>query len=206
MYNKTPPSSPAERFAIAFVDGQNLYHCAKEAFGYEHPNYDVGKLAAAVCLASGWKLTQVRFYTGVPPKERNRWWHEYWARKKTRMVRSRVEVYTRPLRYSSELLEDGTTTYVPREKGIDVRIAIDMLTLGIKKAYDVALVFSQDQDLAEVAKELRDLAGRQQRWIKMASAYPVGPGTDNARGINGTDWIKINRETYDACLDPADPP
>jgi hypothetical protein len=118
------------------------------------------------------------------------------------MVRSRVEVYTRPLRYSPELLEDGTTIYVPREKGIDVRIAIDVMTLALKKAYDVALVFSQDQDLHEVAREVREIARKQNRWVKMASAYPVGAGTTNARGINDTDWITIDLAIYDACLDP----
>jgi uncharacterized LabA/DUF88 family protein len=197
------PDPPPDPHAIAFFDGQNLYHCAKEAFGYEYPNYEVRKLAEAVCKARGWKLTQVRFYTGVPPKERNLWWHEYWAKKKLRMSRSSVEVYTRPLRYTPELLEDGNTRYIPREKGIDVRIAIDVMTLAFKKAYDVALVFSQDQDLHEVAREIRDFALKQNRWIKMASAYPVGDGTANARGINDTDWIVIDKATYDACLDPA---
>ena len=93
-------------------------------------------------------------------------------------------------------------TYVPREKGIDLRIAIDVMTLAFRKVYDVALVFSQDQDLSEVARELRDIASKQNRWIKMASAYPVGSGTDNARGINGADWIRIDQGIYDSCLDP----
>lgn len=202
MHNKnTAADAPAEPHAIAFIDGQNLYHCAKEAFGYEHPNYDVRKLAEAVCAARGWKLTQVRFYSGIPPRDRSPWWHEYWAKKKTRMVRSRVEVYTRPLRYTTELLEDGNTIYVPREKGIDVRIAIDVMTLAFGKHYDVALVFSQDQDLSEVAKEIREFARKQARWIKMASAYPVGSGTTNSRGINDTDWIQIDQTMYDTCLD-----
>jgi uncharacterized LabA/DUF88 family protein len=196
--------APATPYAIAFIDGQNLYHCAKEAFGYEFPNYDPRKLAETVCAQRGWKLTQVRFYSGVPPKDRNPWWHEYWSRKKTRMVRAGVEVFTRPLRYAAEFLEDGTTRYIPREKGIDVRIAIDVLTLAIKKSYDVAVIFSQDQDLAEVAKELRDIAFRQNRWLKVASAYPVGSGTDNSRGINGSDWIRLSKGDYDACIDPAE--
>ena len=38
----------------------------------------------------------------------------------------------------------------------------------------------------------------------MASAFPFSPASPNRRGINGTDWIKIDRATYDACLDPND--
>ena len=36
---------PSDKRAIAFVDGQNLFRCAKTAFGYTYPNYDVQSLA-----------------------------------------------------------------------------------------------------------------------------------------------------------------
>ena len=91
-----------------------------------------------------------------------------------------------------------------QEKGIDVRIALDIIRATLQNACDVCLVFSQDQDLSEVADEVRIIAREQGRWIKMASAFPVSPTAKNTRGINGTDWIKIDRKTYDACIDPND--
>jgi len=36
---------PATKRTIAFIDGQNLYHSVREAFGYTYPNYDVQMLA-----------------------------------------------------------------------------------------------------------------------------------------------------------------
>jgi len=42
------------------------------------------------------------------------------------------------------------------------------------------------------------------RWVKIASAFPFSPTTHNKRGVNSTDWIRIDRATYDACLDPHD--
>ena len=93
---------------------------------------------------------------------------------------------------------------VGQEKGVDVRLALDIVSLAYQKAFDVALVFSQDQDLSEVADEIRQIAKQQIRWIKMASAFPFSPASPNRRGINGTDWIKIDRATYDACLDSRD--
>ncbi len=33
-------SEPPVKRAIAFVDGQNLFHAARKAFGYTYPNYD----------------------------------------------------------------------------------------------------------------------------------------------------------------------
>jgi hypothetical protein len=44
----------------------------------------------------------------------------------------------------------------------------------------------------------------QNRWIKVASAFPSSPTSINRRGIERTDWIRIDRATYDACLDRRD--
>ena len=103
-------------------------------------------------------------------------------------------------------LPDGSTfTFLHgEEKGIDVRIALDVIGMAVRNEYDVAIVFSQDQDLSEVADEIRVIARQQNRWIRMACAYPVSPTISNKRGINGTQWIKIDRRTYDACLDIKD--
>ena len=76
--------------------------------------------------------------------------------------------------------------------------------LFLHTRYDVALIFSQDQDLSEVADEVRSISAAQDRWIKLACAFPVSPTYDNTRGINKTDWIEIDRAVYDACLDPTD--
>ncbi len=73
--------------------------------------------------------------------------------------------------------------------------------MAIKKEYDVAVVFSQDQDFSEVADEVRLIGTEQKRWVQVASAYPVSPTFRNGRGINRTNWIKIDRTTYQACLD-----
>jgi len=111
----------------------------------------------------------------------------------------------RYLKYRSQTvkLADGsaTTILVGQEKGIDVRLALDVVRLARENKYDVAVIFSQDQDLSEVAMEVRSIAREQDRWIKLACAYPVSPTSVNRRGITGTDWIHIDRATYDACLD-----
>src|SRR5678815_4039420 len=90
------------------------------------------------------------------------------------------------------------------EKGIDVRLAIDVIRLGHKREYDVAVIFSRDQDLSEVADEIREIGIDQNRWIKVVSAYPYSPAVKTFRGINKTQWIKIERAAYDACIDRRD--
>ena len=69
---------------------------------------------------------------------------------------------------------------------------------------DVAVLFSQDQDLAEVAREIRDISRTQGRWVKIVSAFPYGGRATSTRGIDGTDWFRMDRAFYDACLDPRD--
>ncbi len=124
------------------------------------------------------------------------------------MGRQGVIVYSRPLRYRkrTKRLPDGTQhSFLTREeKGIDVRIALDVIALAHRCEYDVALVMSQDQDLSEVAEEIRTIAREQRRWIKIACAFPQSSDSRNRRGINKTDWIRINRKLYDQCRDLRD--
>lgn len=193
--------------AIAFFDGQNLFHCAKAAFGHRFPNYDPVLLARAVCASRGWVCQEVRFYTGIPDKADDPFWNHFWVAKGAQMGREGVHVFTRPLRYRNKQvrLPDGSIhTYLDGdEKGIDVRIALDVIRLAHYDAYDAAILFCRDQDLSEVAEEIRLIAQERRRWIKIASAYPYSPAC-KFRGIDKTDWIRLSRDLYDQCLDTRD--
>lgn len=199
---------PRDKRAVAFVDGQNLYHHAKAAFGHHHPNYDPIKLLAAICQSQGWQPSGVRFYTGIPSAVHAPMWNGYWANRLLSMSRSGILVTKRPIRYHEETiaLPDGTTRKVitPQEKGIDVRLALDVVRLARQNQFDVAVIFSQDQDLAEVVQEVKETARLVDRWIKVACAYPIGPRATSPRGINGADWVQMDQAFYDACLDPHD--
>jgi len=199
---------PEEKRVYVFIDGQNLYHAVKKAFGYTYPNYDPLALSKAVCQVPDFSLKKVNFYTGVPKKSIDPLWHGFWERKIVEMGKRGVRTFTRPLRYTEEKVNtpDGkeTTVIVGREKGVDVRIALDLVRMARHNLFDVALIFSQDQDLSEVANEVREISKEHDRWIKVACAFPVSPVVDNPRGINGTDWIPVDRKLYDSCLDPID--
>lgn len=203
-----PSTEPKVKKAVVFIDGQNLHYAVKNAFGYAYPNYDVKLLAEKICLNQGWKLEQIRFYTGIPDVNDDSLWHNFWTRKLAVMGQKGVIIFSRKLRYRNQTIKlpDGTThTFlVGQEKGVDVRIALDIIRLTRENACDVCLVLSQDQDLSEVADEVRVIAQEQKRWIKMASAFPVSPTAKNTRGINKTDWIRIDRKLYDHCIDKND--
>lgn len=201
-------NEPKIKKAIVFVDGQNLFHTVKKAFGYTYPNYDVKLLAEKICLSQGWKVKEIYFYTGIPSEDNDRERAAFWNNKLAYMGRRKINIFTRVLKYTPKLgeLPDGTleAIQVGREKGIDIRIALDVIKLARKKTYDVALIFSQDQDLSEVAEEIREIAIEQKRWIKIASAFPVDASYKNKRGIDKTDWIGFDKKLYDSCIDPND--
>jgi uncharacterized LabA/DUF88 family protein len=201
-------AEPSVKRATAFFDGQNLFHAAKEAFGYPHPDYDPQALAQSVAAVHGWTLVETRFYTGIPDPATNPRWSGFWQRRLAVLGTRGVVLFTRSLKYRNQtftLPEGGTAVaLVGQEKGVDVRIALDIVRLAREERYDVALVFSQDQDLSEAAVEIREIAAAQDIWIKIASAFPFSPTSHNTRGINRTDWIRIDRATYDACRDQTD--
>ena len=202
------PVEPATKRAIAFIDGQNLFYGVKEAFGYTYPNYDVAALFNRLCAEKGWQATQVRFYTGIPDKADNPFWNHFWTSKLAMLGKKGAHVFSRALRYRNQTvrLPDGSTfTFlVGQEKGVDVRLALDFVRLARQNMYDVAIIFSQDQDLTEAVGEVKQIASANNRWIKVASAYPLSPTSRNRRGIDKTDWITIDRKTYDVCIDPRD--
>ncbi|MFI5341433.1 MAG: NYN domain-containing protein [Candidatus Methylomirabilales bacterium] len=202
------PPEPAVKRTVAFIYRQNLFHAARESFGYTYPNFDVLALARLICQRQGWQLGLGHFYTGIPDPADDPFWNYFWQHKLAMLGRQGVTVYSRPLRYRNRRirLPDGTEhTYLAgEEKGIDVRIALDVVRMAHWGEYDVALVFSQDQDLSEVAEEVRTIAKEHDRWLKIACAYPLSPTTRNRRGINKTDWIPIDRAMYDLCLDLRD--
>ena len=189
---------------LVLIDGQNLYHLAKIAWGkagerassrYYWPSYDVEKLASA--LASKFpdrRLAEIRFYTGVPDPRRggkHRMWYGFWNSKLRRLWRRGVHVYR-------GRVNNG------QEKGVDVSLAIDLVQATHEQRYETAIIVSQDWDFGPAVALAKDVAKSQSREIRIESAFPVGPGSRSIRGVPGTKWVPIDKATYDACFDPTD--
>jgi len=135
--------------AIAFFDGQNLFAAARDAFGFTTPSYGVPRLAQAIALQRGWDLIETRFYTGTSNRQESPRLHHHWTLRLRRMRAEGVVVTARPLRHRRRRarLDDGEAVEftVLEEKGIDVRIALDVVRAVLAGSCDVVLLFSQDQ-------------------------------------------------------------
>jgi uncharacterized LabA/DUF88 family protein len=185
---------PEEKYAVAFIDGSNMRHSARTAFGEAFANFNPLALAETVCADQGWTLAGVHLYLGVPDIRVSEDAHYALVKRCARWRRQGVKVFTRTL------LEDAGGGV--REKGIDVRLALDAIELYRKGAYNVALIFSQDQDFAELASEIKSLARQDNRWVQVASAFPE-KGT-NRNGVHGTLPIAVGQESFARVLDSAE--
>jgi uncharacterized LabA/DUF88 family protein len=201
---------PAALRVCAFVDGYNLFKSVKACFQYPKPNYDIKKLVEAVLrMAPNRQLVSAHFYIGIPTHiddaQSNRWW----TRKLAAMGRSGVRVETRNLkRRELRIHLEGLVKLdktVPRliEKGIDLKIGLDMVRLARNSTYDVGILFSRDGDLVEAVAEVQSIAAEQKRTVILECAYPVAPGVD-ARPIHRTTPREITKAIYDQCIDPTD--
>lgn len=182
---------------IVFIDGQNLYHLARTAWAdatglsrYTWPSYDVAKLARALTnRVAGRTLVGTWFYTGVPASGR---WHEFWTNKLRKMTGDGITVYK------------GRINPGGQEKGVDVRLALDIVDLTHKKVYECGIIVSQDWDFGSAVVLARSIALDQGRSLVFESSFPYDNGNTSRRGIPGTKWVHIDKAVYDSCHDPTD--
>ena len=60
----------------------------------------------------------------------------------------------------------------------------------------------RDQDFYEVAKDVRSISQKAKSMDKNCECFSVGNKHGKKIGIEGTDWIEIDRKMYDECIDP----
>ena len=87
---------------------------------------------------------------------------------------------------------------------MDVSLAIDLIQATHESRYETAIIVSQDSDFGPAVRLAKQIAKDQGRVLEFESHFPVGPGSHARRGIPGTTWRTIEKETYDACQDPRD--
>ena len=185
---ESPPISSAARRprVVAFIDGQNLYRAALTAYGSSHKEarYDVLALAESVAASQQMGVvTDVYFYTGIHSTKKPAL-REFWLRKLAAMGRqtnetgATVHPWSRQLQYTREetTRPDGTKDewFSGHEKGVDIRLALDMIRVARQGKADSMLLFSQDQDFVDAVREARMIYEERGAQLTVACAYPVG--------------------------------
>jgi hypothetical protein len=129
--------------------GEQVHHCLIEPL----------KLAEMLVAgrAPGGILDAVRVYRGRPDSRLD----AVAASRSDRQaaawqVDSRVTMIRRPLSYPRDFGQ-ADCVEKPREKGIDVSLAIDMVRMAMRKEYEVGILFSRDNDLLPALELVVDL-------------------------------------------------
>lgn len=169
--------------AMVFVDGGNLYAGVK--FGLHlQKSVDIDSLIKK--LTSGRCLVRAYYYTTPSPhpnssqgKAHQRFLDKLGWIENLQLRRGRVV----PRRSIVECPKCGKAFEynVYTQKGIDSRIAVDMVTLAVRDAYDTAILVSGDSDLAEAVNYIREQTNKK---------------VENAC-VPGKSWAKTLREAVD---------
>jgi len=150
---------------MVFLDYENAHRGGLEAFwprgtsrsqGHINPRR-LGDLLVARRSASGLAsvLAEVRVYRGQPAPSRQPAAAAANSRQTVAWERlGQVTVIRRPLRYPRNWPAEPAI-----EKGIDVRLAVDLVRLAYENAYDVGIVFSADTDLLPAIEAVIDRGG-----------------------------------------------
>lgn len=134
---------------MVFVDGSNLYHSVRSEYG--RTDIDFAKLCGLLC--NGRELVRGYYYNASVDQVREPARYASQQRFFDRLRRvPRIEVRLGTLVYPTAWPDAP-----PYEKGIDVRLATDMLTHAFKGNYDTAVLVSGDNDFADAVQAVKDL-------------------------------------------------
>jgi len=134
----------SERVMI-FIDGSNLFHACKSF----DDGFRIDYVKLKDFLANGRKLIRPYFYGSFDPSD-----PKNASRQKNffRFLRSEgYEVVEKPLR-----MRDGRKF----EKGVDVALVTDMLSLGFEDAYDTTILVSGDGDFVHAIDKIKSMGKR----------------------------------------------
>ena len=137
----------ADERVMVFIDGSNLYHSLRS----DHGRTDLDFRAFALKLASGRHLIRTYYYNATVDntKEAPR------AQSQQRFFQKLRSLPATELRLGRLVYRDWPTS-PPYEKGIDIKIATDMLSHAHRKNCDVAILVSGDTDFADALQEVKD--------------------------------------------------
>jgi len=177
------------------IDGSNFYHLVLKKLGLEEAQFDFESFT--VFLANGRIISDMgkRFYTGTVREKKGdartkeamakqttlftALKHSNWeirtSKLQTRIekipIDNRVVGYENLLKLGVKQIEFSRL----REKGIDVKLATDLIAGAIDNQYDTAIVISSDSDLMPAIDWVRHRKGKKIEYIGFSISDGINP-------------------------------
>jgi uncharacterized LabA/DUF88 family protein len=156
-----------ERVAV-FVDGSNFYNKLKELSIRHTPNFDYRGLAE--WLALGRTIVECGYYVGAVRAKAGDAKAEAMKNQQVNLFNNLQSKRQRFIVHRGYIMENRG---VYHEKGVDVKIAVDMLAGAYEDRYDTAILLSSDTDLIPVIQKVRAL-GKAVEYIGFAHRPSLG--------------------------------
>jgi len=151
---------------MLFIDGENFLHKIEEILKNEKTDahnllgirVDIGKLIASALPALD--INQVKFYAAKLH------FYEQTAKKSKKLIAAQRKLRNLLVNQGVEFILAGNVRaqkvgtksgarFIFREKGVDVRLAVDMVALACDKKLKTAVLCSSDSDLQPAVSELK---------------------------------------------------
>jgi len=138
-----------EKVLIIF-DGSNFYHILKNKEVKIHKTLQFQYRRIAEWLSNGRDISEIRYYVGVAKFDKNN------PEKSQRIVSNQQKLFSELEKQKIKLVRgymmrsDG----VYHEKGVDVRMAVDMVVGAYENNFDTVILISSDTDLIPAVEKV----------------------------------------------------
>jgi len=137
---------------IIYIDGQNIHHGLEDALGIDSRYLNFRKFCEEkiACAAHGKEIVAIKYYSAKYPQERDPVKHG----RDADFFRMLEEVQNiRVIEGKFRVPQDKSLP--PVEKGVDVRLATDLIFDAFLGGYEVAYILSADTDLVPAIKQIK---------------------------------------------------
>lgn len=157
--------------AFVFIDGNNFYFKLKELSSQLEGKFsllDFNFYKFSEWLVNPNELTEVRYYIGALKRQNNE--------KSERMYADQQKLIGKLQQQNisitfGQLIQHPDKTF--HEKGVDVRIAVEMIRFARENAYDIAYLLSSDTDLVAAIEEVKSF-GKKVQYVGIAKGQSFG--------------------------------
>ncbi|MBT4192163.1 MAG: NYN domain-containing protein [Candidatus Diapherotrites archaeon] len=127
-----------------FIDGSNFYHSLKKSFNIT--KIDVKKLSKILIAEN--ELQQIFYYTSPINRKEN-----LNAYKAQQRFLAKIKKVPKLMLFLGRLEKRGNGKV---EKGVDVKLAVDLISNAFKDRFDIAIIISNDADFVPAIKEVQN--------------------------------------------------
>jgi len=158
--------------AFVFIDGSNFYFKLRELTSkldgkYSLIDFNFRKLSEWLVRPN--ELLEIRYYLGIIKRERNSPKSEKLYADQQRLI-GKLQQQGINLTFGSIIRHPDKTHH---EKGVDVRLAVEMIRFARENKYDIAYLISSDTDLVAAIEEVQAF-GRSVQYVGIPKGQSFG--------------------------------